>query len=51
MICYETEMEAQRATGEISSYKGWKAEMYIKIKATRTRNQFKDRTNSSSRET
>ena len=51
IICYETEMEAQRAITEINRYKGWRAEKYITNKATRTRNQFKERTNTSSRET
>ena len=31
--------------------RGWRAENYIKNIATRTGNQFKERTNSSSRET
>ena len=51
MICYETEMEAQRAITEINRYKQWRAEKYITNKATRTENQFKERTNTSSRET
>ena len=53
MICYETEMEAQRAITEINRYKGWRAEKYIANKATRTiqGDQFKERTNTSSRET
>ena len=53
MICYETEMEAQRAITEINRYKGWRAEMYIANKATRTiqGDQLKERTNTSSRET
>ena len=44
-------MEAQRAITEINRYKGWRAEKYITNKATRTENQFKERTNTSSRET
>ena len=36
MICYETEMETQRAITEINRYKGWRAEKYIANKATRT---------------
>ena len=36
MICYETEMEAQRAITEINRYKGWIAEKYIANNATRT---------------
>ena len=51
MICYETEMEAHRAITEINKYKGWRTEKYITSKATRTGNQFKDSTNTSSRET
>ena len=54
MICYETEMAAQRAITVdiiINRYKGWKAKKYITNKATRTRNQFKERTNTSSRKT
>ena len=51
MICYETEMVAQRAITEINRYKEWRAEKYITNKATRTENQFKERTNTSSRET
>ena len=53
MICYETEMEAQRAITEINRYGGWRAEKYIANKATRTiqGDQFKERTNTSSRET
>ena len=50
MICYETEKEAQRTITKINRYKGWTAEKYITNKATRTRNQFKERTNTSSRE-
>ena len=30
MICYETEIEAQRAITEINKYKRWKAEKQIK---------------------
>ena len=44
MICYESEMEAQRAMTEIDRYKGWRAEKYITNKVTRTGNQFKERT-------
>ena len=51
MICYETEMEAQRAIAEINRYKGWRAETYITNKVTISRNQFKHRTDTSSRET
>ena len=53
MIYYETEMETQRAITEINRYKGWRAEKYIANKATRTiqGDQFKERTNTSSRET
>ena len=51
MIYYETEMEAQWAITETNRYKGWKAERYIANKAARTRNQFKETTNKSSRET
>ena len=53
MICYETKMEALRAITEINRYKGWRAEKYVSNKATRTvqGNQFKERTNSSLRET
>ena len=43
MICYEIEMEAQRIITEITRYKGWKPEKYIKNKATRTGKQFKER--------
>ena len=53
MICYETEMAAQRAITVdiiINRYKGWKAKK-VYNKATRTRNQFKERTNTSSRKT
>ena len=39
MICYETEMEGQRAITEINRYKGWRAEK-----------QFNERRNTSSRE-
>ena len=51
MICYEAEMEAQRAITEINRYKGWRAEKYITNKAARTGNHFKERTNKSSRGT
>ena len=51
MKYYETEMEAQWAITKTNRYKGWKAERYIANKATRTRNQFKETTNKSSRET
>ena len=51
MICYEIEMEAKRIITEITRYKGWKPEKYIKNKATRTGKQFKERKNTSSRET
>ena len=51
MICYETEMEVQRAITEINRYKEWRAGKYITSKARRTENQFKERTNTSSRET
>ena len=51
MICYEIEMEAKRIITEITRYKGWKPEKYIKNKVTRTGNQFKERRNTSSRET
>ena len=44
-------MEAQIAIKEINRYKEWKAEKHIKNKATRTENQLKGRTNTSSRET
>ena len=40
-----------RAITEINRYKGWGVEKYITNKATRTENQFKERTNTSSRET
>ena len=50
-ICYEAEMEAQRAITEINRYKRWRAEKYIKNKATRTGNLLKERANTSSRET
>ena len=50
-ICYETKIEAQRAITQINRYKEWRAEKYMKNKATRTENSFKDRTNTSSRET
>ena len=36
MICYEREIETQRAITEINRYKGWRAEKYIGNKATRT---------------
>ena len=53
MIYYKTEMEAQRAIKEINRYKGWRIEKYIANKAARTieGDQFKERTNASSRET
>ena len=51
LICYETEMEAQRAIIEINSYKGWRVEKYIANKARRTGSQFNERTHTSSRET
>ena len=51
MLCYEKQMEVQRAITEISRYEGWRGEKYITNKATRTGNQFNDRTNTSSRET
>ena len=51
MLCYETQIEVQRAITEISRYEGWRVEKYITNKATRTGNQFNDRTNTSSRET
>ena len=44
-------MEAERAITEINKYSGWKAEKYIKSKAKRTGNQFREKTNTSSRET
>ena len=44
-------MKVQKAITEINRYEGWRAENYIKNIATRTGNQFKERTNSSSRET
>ena len=50
MKCYETEMEAQRTITEINICKGWTREEYMTNKGTRTRNQFKERTNTSSRE-
>ena len=43
MICYETEMKAQREITKINRYKGWRAEKHIKSKATTTGNQFKER--------
>lgn len=42
-------MEAQRAIREVNRYKVWKEEKYIKNKATRPENQFKQRTKTSSR--
>ena len=51
MICYEREMEAQRIIIETNRHKGWKPEKYIKNKATRIENRFKERTNTSSRAT
>ena len=51
MICYETEMEAQRAITEINRQKRWRAEKYIVNKTTRTENGFKQRTHTSSKET
>ena len=36
MICYETEREAQRVITEINRYMEWRAEKYIKNKATRS---------------
>ena len=42
-------MEAQRAITEINRCKWWRAEKYITNKARRTRHQFKERTNKSSR--
>ena len=51
MICYETEMEAQRSIAEINRYKGWRAEKYKTNKATGTANKLKGRTHISSRET
>lgn len=43
LICYETEMEAQRAITEINSYQGWRVEKYIANKGKRTGNQFNER--------
>ena len=43
-VSYETEIMVQSAITEIKRQKGQKAETYIK-KATRTRNQSKERTN------
>ena len=41
----------QRAITQINRCKGWRAEMYVGNKVTRTENQFKERTHTSSRET
>ena len=41
----------QRAITQINRYKGWRAEKYVGNKVTRTENQFKERTHTSSRET
>ena len=44
-------MKAQKAIREINKYKGWKEEKYVKNKVTRTENQFKQRTKTSTRNT
>ena len=46
MICYEIEMEAQRAISEINKYKGMQSRKYIANKAITTiqGDQFKKRT-------
>ena len=50
MAFYETEAETQTVIRKINRYNG-KQKKYIKSKATRTRNQFKERADISSRET
>ena len=35
MICFSTEEEAQLATTEINTYKGWRAELYKPIRKSR----------------
>ena len=51
IIQYETVMKAQKAIREINKYKGWKTDKYVKNKVTRTENQFKQRTKTSTRNT
>ena len=51
LVCYETEMETQRAITDINRYKGWTAEKYKAHEATRTGNLYKEKTHTSSKGT
>ena len=42
MICFSTEEEAQLAITEISTYKGWKAELYKPVRKSRESNRDKE---------